>query len=412
MTREKLKRLYHLAIAAALGAGFAFGYTLRDPSVGGTTATVRPVREYERDYPGCRSRYLSIKKEFARGGCVKADHRGVLKLLDDAITRDPGYLPYHALRARVYEDWLANTRAGRLGADDLRLVAQAVGLKPDAPAEQVAQACEGLAVETWGQMEKHPLIADVGRYGDLWQVIRQQHLNALNRVQVVQADVSPEGRVDLTMAFNCYAVTRDFDRYPNNVCPSPQGYSLEEKHMPGVRSCPQHPEVMFEFPCLAHIPVQAGRTLREDVEFFLMGMTVDDQKIDIDDVPAQHVHLLAFNVSEERRVVSSLVVVQFSDGTERTFPYRVPPWRQDEQMLRSVDARRELDAAYVDSEMHLCDGTEVESTGSPLYLYHVAIDLGQQRAVDKLYFRRHDKTTVGLEDEAIGTIRVLAIALE
>ena len=94
------------------------------------------------------------------------------------------------------------------------------------------------------------------------------------------------------------------------------------------------------------------------------------------------------------------------------YPVAVGPWMQSPELLRNVTLRSSLDPAFRDTEVHLCNGLELETMTSPIYMYHVVIDLGARKIIDKVIFQRHDPTTVGLKDEGIRDIRIVAMTLQ
>ena len=412
MTRSQLKRRYNLALALALLVGFGAGYWLRQPgrSVEATSPTAQ--RRYDSDFPGCRERYRKLKRDFSWGPFVRTDYADVLAQLDAAIREQPGYLPYHALRARIYEELAEVCAAGRAEAAALPAIAAAVGARSNANAQQVAIRARALAAEVWDQTAAAPLCQDVERYGDQWRLLREQHLGALKGQRQFRVPTSPEGRVDLTLACDRFGITRDQERYVNDFSNTPQGLTFEEKHMADVIQCPQHPAIAFDFPCVTHIAAEGGTTVREDVDFFRTTMAVDAQTLDIEDLPLRAVHLLACNVTPEGRVVRGVLQVEYAGGREQALPMRVGPWRQSAELLRDAAQRRELDAAHRDTELHQCNGEELEMVSYPVYLYHVTIPIPEATPVDKIAFPRYDPSSVGLEDPGIADLRIAAVTLE
>ena len=412
MTRARLKYVYNLALAAAVGIGFAIGYTVKGRRFESLSWGERPERVYDRDFPGARARYNQIKRDFSRGDYVKTDYRATLSSLSDAIRENPGYLPFYTLAAKVYEDCQENLRAGKIPSDGVPALSDFLGLDPTWNRTQLAEKCRQLALAQYEAMTRHPLFSAVDKYGNQWQTIYEQHVNALTGERNIHVIAAPDGSVDLTPAFNVYAFTRDHDRYVSNLSTFEKGPTFEEKHFPDIIRCPNHPEVPFMFPCLPHLSVEKTRTVREDMDFFCNAMTQDGQHLDINDVPAQAIHLLCFNVTEERRIVHSMVRIEFVDGSMENYPITVGPWMQGPELLRSVTRRSSLDPAFRDTEVHLCNGLELETMTSPIYLYHVQINMGSRKIIDKVVFQRHDPTSVGLEDEGIADVRIAAITLQ
>jgi hypothetical protein len=224
--------------------------------------------------------------------------------------------------------------------------------------------------------------------------------------------VGEGGIVDLTPAFNVYGITRDHDRYVNNLSSFEKGPTFEEKHIPDVLRCPNHPEVAFQFPCVPHLSAEKTRTVRDDVQFFLNVMRQDGQHLDCDDLEVQTLHLLCFNVTQDRRIVNSAVRVELLDGTYENYAVVVGPWMQSKGLLRDVAKRSSLDAAFRDTEIHLCNGQELETMTSPIYMYHVRVSLGRRRTVDKVVFPRHDPAADSLKDEGIADVRIVALTLQ
>ncbi len=412
MTRAKLKYVYNLAVAAAAAFGFAAGYTLKGRSFQPLFSARRPERNYDKSFPGARSRYIEVQRDFAAGDFVRADYRSTLGILNGAIRQSPGYLPYYTLLAKVYEDCYENLRAGRVTGPGCRLLADSLGLDSSLEPGDLATECRELALAQWQTMTQHPMFSSTESYAKQWRAIHQQHVNALTDERNIRVGVWEGGVVDVTPAYNVYAITRDHDRYVNNLSSLEKGPTFEEKHIPDVLRCPNHPEVAFQFPCLPYLSVEKTRTVREDVDFFCNVMTQDGQHLDIDDVSAEKIHLLCFNVTDDRRIVNSMVRVELADGSYENYRTTVGPWLQSEELLRDVSKRGALDAAFRDTEVHLCNGQELETMTSPIYMYHVAVSLGRRRIIDKIIFPRHDSTTTGLEDQGIKDIRIVAMTLQ
>jgi hypothetical protein len=412
MTRQKLKYVYNLLIAAAAAIGFAAGYTLKGKSFQSLSWGQRPARSYEKDFPGARSRYEEIKREFSSGDFVKVDYRSTLALLKQAISRDPGYLPYHTLLAKVYEDSYENLTSGRVTGPAARSLAESLGLDPQLQSASLAEKCKELALAQWQGLSQYPMCSRVEEYGNQWQLIRQQHVNALTREWNLQLTLAGGGIVDLTPAYSIYAITRDHDRYVNNLSSLEKGPTFEEKHISDVIRCPRHPEVAFQFPCLPYLSLEKTRTIREDVDFFCNAMLQDNQHLDLPDFPAKTLHLLCLNVTEQRRIVNSMVRIEFTDGSMKNYPVAVGPWMQSPELLRNVQSRRSLDPVFRDTEVHLCNGSELETMTSPIYMYHVSVNVDPVKIIDKVAFPRHDPSTAGLEDEGMRDIRILAMTLQ
>jgi len=413
MSRAKLRSYYNLAVGLALLVGFVLGYSLRGKSYGTSEGgALRPHRTYERDFPGARARYLQAKASYTAGPYVKTAYGDTLALLAQAVQAQPGYLPYQALKANVYEDWAAHAERGDVNRQQLDAVAEAVGLPRGASPERLAQACREEAQRTWEQMADQPLATDVKRYGTQWRTIIGQHVGALKQLRDFQLEVSPEGYVDLTPAYNVYAITRDHDRYVSNLSRLEQGLTFEEKHMPDVLFCPAHRDVGFEFPCLRHLSAAGGSTIREDVEFCCTALAVDNQKLDLRDAKASTLHLLCFNVTLEGRPVRAAVMVEYAGGREAIQPVTIGPWRQSRDLLRDAAARAALDPAYRDTEMHEGNGQEFEMTLEPLYMYHVQVPLDSTDTVDVIGLPRHDPSAAGLEDPGIADVRIVAMTLK
>jgi len=412
MTRQRLKYVYNLIVAAGVAVGFAAGYTLKGRSFRPFSWGLRPDRAYDKDFPGAKSRYNEIKRDFSRGDFIRTDYRSTLAALNDAIKDDPGYLPYYSLLAKVYEDCYENLRRGRVVGESARVLAKSLGLDLQLKADFLAEKCKELALAQWQRMTQHPMFSRVEKYGNQWQIIQQQHINTLNEERNLQVRAGNGGIVDLTPAFNVYGITRDHDRYVNNLSSFEKGPTFEEKHIRDVLRCPNHPDVAFQFPCLPYLSVEKTRTVREDVEFFCNVMTQDGQHLDCDDVQVQKIHLLCFNVTEDRRIVNSVVRVEFMDGTYENYPVAVGPWMQSQDLLRDVAKRSSLDPAFRDTEVHLCNGQELETMTSPIYMYHVSVNLGRRRMIDKIILPRHDPATAGVKDKDIADVRVVAVTVQ
>jgi hypothetical protein len=411
MRRERLKYVYNLAVAAALAIGFAAGYSLKGRSLRPLSWGMRPARSYDKDFPGARARYNEIKRDFSRGRFVKTDFGSTVEALRGAIKEEPGYLPYYTLLAKVHEDAYENLRRGRLSGEQVHALAESLGLDTRLESTQLAEECKEKALSQWQKISEQPMFSRGDRIGAQWQAICQQHINALGRERHLRVTADTGGMVDLTPAYNVYAITRDHDRYVNNVSSFEKGPTFEEKHIPDIIRCPNHPEVAFQFPCLAYLSVEKTRTVREDVDFFCNAMAQDGQHLDLNDIRAEKIHLLCFNVTEERRIVDSVVRVEFGDGSMENYRVAVGPWMQSQELLRNVARRSALDAAFRDTEVHLCNGLELETMTSPIYIYHVVVDMGRRKIIDKIVFPRHDSTTVGLEDEGIRDVRIVAVTV-
>jgi hypothetical protein len=411
MTRQRLKYVYNLIVAAGVAVGFAAGYSLKGRSFRPFSWGARPDRAYDKDFPGARSRYNEIKRDFSRGDFIRSDYRSTVAALNEAVTEDPGYLPYYSLLSKVYEDGCENLTSGRVRGDAMDLLTGSLGLDPQLKSDLLAAKCRELALAQWHKMTGYPMFTRVDKYGAQWHIIHQQHVNALNGERNIQVRVGDGGIVDLTPAFNAYGITRDHDRYVNNVSSFEKGPTFEEKHIPDVLRCPSHPDVAFQFPCLPYLSVEKTRTIREDVEFFCNVMMQDGQHLDCDDVPVETIHLLCFNVAQDRRIVNSVVRVEFLDQTYENYRIVVGPWMQSQSLLRDVARRSSLDPAFRDTEIHLCNGQELETMTSPIYMYHVRVPIGQRRMIDKIIFPRHDSTAAGLEDEGIADVRIVAVTV-
>lgn len=407
-----MKYVYNLIVAAAAALGFAAGYTLKGRTFHSLPRLPRPGRDYDRHFPGARTVYVEIKRDFSRGDFVKTDYRSTLAALSRAIKENPGYLPYRTLLAKLYEDCCENLKSGRVGGEAARLVAESLGLDPESQPLALAEECKQLALSQWQMMSQSPMFSRTDKFGNQWQAIRQQHLNALTDERNFQVTVLEGGIVDLTPTYNVYAITRDHDRYVNNLSSLEKGPTFEEKHMPDFIRCPNHPDVAFQFPCLPYLSVEETRTVREDVDFFCNAMAQDGQHLDIDDLPAEKVHLLCFNVTEDRRIVDSMVRVEFTDGSSENYPVFVGPWLQGADLLRDVARRSSLDPAFRDTEVHLCNGQELETMTSPIYMYHVVVNIGRRRTIDKIIFPRYDPTAAGLKDKGISAARIVAMTLQ
>ena len=103
MDRPTLKKRYNLAIAVALGVGFALGYTLRNPEITGATLPMREVRDFEKDFPGRSRTYRQLLNLFSQGDEVRSDYGALLERIEDAAAKDPGYVPFAVLRSAVWE---------------------------------------------------------------------------------------------------------------------------------------------------------------------------------------------------------------------------------------------------------------------------------------------------------------------
>jgi hypothetical protein len=412
MPRSQLKRLYHLAIVVALLVGFAVGYSLKGPGPGAGVARAVSKRVTDRSFPGCRTRYVELKRAFAYGPHIRTDYQDVLQQLRAAIDRDPGYLPYHYLLAAVYEDWAVNVVREELTEEDRAEITRQLGLPAGAPAVEVARAARSRAVEIWEEAGQYALCRDVATYGPQWRVIRDQHLSALKDRREFHVTRGGNGALDLAEVYDLFGITRDHDRYVNNLSTTRQGYSFEEKHLPDVLQCPQHPDVAFNFPCIQYLPTEDNKTIREDVEFFRTVFGVDGQKLDLEDAEVNAIHLLCFNVTPDGRPVEAIVQVAYSGGREEAKPFLVGPWRQNESLLRDTATRAQLDATHRDSEMHMCNGEELEMANAPVYMYHVAVPVDARARLDKISFPRYDPTSTGLEDPGIDDVRIVAITLD
>lgn len=412
MDRPTLKKWYNVGIAAALGFGFALGYTLRNPDVMGVRGAARQVRDFERDFPGCRRIYEQLRGLFAKGDTVRGDYDALLERLGEAISENPGYVPLAALQAAVWEDRLWNLTMGQYPPPEVESLAKGLRLPAAATRDQMAKACRERALQSWLAVETSPLVAEPEKYGERWRILWEQHTNALRQTQVIRTPIDESGMADLARAFNAFALTRDFVRYPNNLSDEPAGYSLEEKHVPDMVHCPQHPEVAFQLPCVLHLSPLRGGTIRRDLEIFRSGMRISGQKLDVEPRRAEGLHLLAFNTTMDSRIVKAQVRIRYTDRPdEEVKEFSVPPWRQPKALLRDPLARRRLDAVHRDSEVHLANGSELNLPSSPFYMYHVAIDLDPKRSVDEIYFPRHDPTTAGLEDDGIDDVCIVALTM-
>jgi hypothetical protein len=412
MDRPTLKKWYNVAIAAALGVGFALGYTLRNPDVTGTTTPWRQARDFERDFPGCRQTCKHLHDLFAQGGLVREDYDALLQRLDEAIAANPGYVPYAALKSAIWEDRMCNLMLGRYKPATMAQLAKRVGLSDGRTTAAVAEACRARALQAWLAVESSPLIAEQEKYGERWKVLWEQNVNTLRQTQVIRTPVDENGMADLARAFNAFALTRDFVRCPNNLSRFEEGYSFEEKHVPDVIHCPQHPEVAFQLPCSPYLTPQQGGTIRTDLELFRSGLRIAGQKLDVEPRAARQMHLLAFNTTPDDRVVTAQVRVLYSDGKEQVSAFATPPWRQSEALRHDPLERHRLDPVHRDSEVHLANGSELNLPSSPFYMYHVTIELDSQRQVDEIYFPRHDPTNAGLEDKGIGDVCIVALTLK
>lgn len=400
------RKAYQIGLGLALGVGFALGYTLKQGAPPQTAFQIDARGALEADFPGCARQYRQIKQEWTWGDYVRVDYRAPLGLLEKALASQPGYLPFQALRARIYEDWYTQARREGASPETLRALAEQLGLAPDADAATLAEHCRQAAVACWEETARSPMYADVQRYGPQWRALRQQHLNALTHKRTFQVEVQDGGFVDLTPAFDRYGITVDQERYVSNLSDYPAGPTFAEKNLPDVLYCPQHREVGFQFPNRPYL------TTRQDLEFFYSVMGVDNQKLDLRDVVGRKLHLLCFNVSQERRPVKALVRLEYADHTEYGLPIVVGPWRQTPALLRDPAARRKLDPAYRADELHRCNGLDLEGLTSPAYMYHVSLPLKEGVALDKIGFPRHDPAKVGLEDPGISDLRIVAVTVQ
>jgi hypothetical protein len=412
MSRSRLRTLYNIAVVVALAVGFGAGYMLKGPGGGATVKRAVEAGVTDRAFPGCRAKYTELKRAFAYGPYVRVDYADVLKDLRAALDKDPGYLPYHALQARIYEDWAVTASRPDATDADRQLIAQQLGLSADADAEATTRAAREKALQVWDKAGEYALVREVAEFGPLWRVIRDQHLSALKDRREFQVPTDESGVLDLTEVYNLHGITRDHDRYPNDLSTAEQGYSFEEKHMADVLYCPQHPSTPFEFPCVRYLPNEGDKTLREDVEFFRTVIGVDGQKLDIEDAEVKAIHLLCFNVTPDGRPVKAVAQVQYSGGREEAKRMLVGPWRQNDALLRDTAMRRQLDPAYRDSEMHKCNGEELEMANAPAYMYHVTVPLDPSARLDRISFPRYDPTTTGLEDPGIDDVRIVAVTLD
>jgi len=412
MDRPTLKKWYNAAIAAALGVGFALGYTLRNPEVTGTASVLRQVRDFEGDFPGCRQTYKSLRDLFAQGGPVREDYDALLQRLDEAIAAQPGYVPFAVLKSAIWEDRMWNSLLGRYKPPVVARLAKSVGLSDNDTTAAVAEACRARALQAWLAVETSPLVREQEKYGDRWRILWEQNVNTLRQTQVIRTPVDENGEADLTRAFNAFALSRDFVRYPNNLSRFEAGYSFEEKHIPDLIRCPQHPDVVFQLPCLPYLTPLKGGTMRTDLELFRSGLRISGQKLDVEPRAVRQMHLLVFNTTPEERIVTAQVRVLYSDGKEQVSAFAVPPWQQGEMLKRDPLERRRLDPVHRDSEIHLADGSELNLPSSPFYMYHAAIDLDAQRQVDEIYFPRPDPANAGLEDPGIGDVCIVAMTMK
>lgn len=400
------RKAYRIGLGVALGVGFALGYTLKQGVPPQTAFQTDARPSLEADFPGCAQQYRRIKQEWTWGDYVKVDYRASLGLLEEALALYPGYLPFQALRARIYEDWYTHACRPGTSPETLRAIAEQLNLDSDTDAATLAERCRQAAVAVWEEAARSPMYADARRYGPQWRVLRQQHLNALNRQRTFQVEVQEGGFVDLTLAFDRYGITVDQERYVSNLSDSPFGLTFEEKNLPDVLYCPQHRDVGFQFPNHLYL------TTRQDLEFFYSVIGVDNQKLDLQDVRGRKLHLLCFNVSPEQRPVKALVRLEYADHTEYGLPIVVGPWRQRSALLRDRAARRKLDPAYRTDELHRCNGADLEGLTSPAYMYHVALPLKPGVALDKIGFPRYDPNKTGLEDPGILDLRIVAVTVQ
>lgn len=412
MDRPTLKRNYNLAIAAALSVGFAIGYTLRNPEVTGANLPMQQARDFEQDFPGCSKTFRQLSGLMAMGDEVRSDYDGLLEKIREAVEKDPGYVPYAVLRSAIWEDWMCNLNAGRYDEETKAMLARRVGLPENASLEEVAEGLRKRAIEAWLAVEESPLVKEPEKYGERWNVLLEQHLNALRQQQKIRTPMSENGMADLARAYNVYALTRDFVRYPNNLSDDPSGFSFEEKHVQDAVYCPRHREVAFQLPCLAYLEPNRGGTIRRSLEMYRTGIRITGQKLNIEPMSAEAMHLLVFNTTSDRHVVDAQCRILYSDGEEVVEAFKVPPWRQSEELLRDVEARLALDAVHRDSEVHLANGSELNLPSSPFYMYHAEIKLDPKKRVDEIYFPRHDPTSAGLEDPGIDDVCIVALTLK
>jgi len=412
MSRSELRRLYNIAIVAALLVGFGLGYALRGGGRGGTIAREAPEGVADKLFPGCRAKYVELKRAFAYGPYVRVNYADVIGPLKEALKRNPGYLPYHSLLGKLYEDWSISAARPDLTDQDRAIVAQGVGLPPTALPAELAAAARKAALKVWEEAGEYALVQDVAKFGPEWRALRDQNLSALRDRREFRVNRSDDGALDLVEVYNLYGVTRDHDRNVNNLSAVPQGFSFEEKHMPDILYCPQHPNVPFHFPCVQVLPSRENATVREDLEFFRTVFGIDGQKLSLEDAPAKAVHLLCFSVAPTGSPVTAVVQLTYSGGREEAHRVVVGPWRQSDRLLRDPAARRELDAAYRDSELHKCNGEEFEMANAPAYLYHVTVPADPTQRLDRVSFPRYDPTTTGLGDPGIRDVRIVAITLE
>ncbi|MBM3333781.1 hypothetical protein FJY63_03885, partial [Candidatus Sumerlaeota bacterium] len=328
-----------------------------------------------------------------------------------AVRANPGYVPFAALKAMVWEDRMCNVQLSNYDAKTMAALASSLGLPDNATTPVVADACRARAIKAWLAVESSPLIAQQEKYGERWRALWEQNVNSLRQTQMIRAPIDDGGMADLTRAFNVFALTRDFVRYPNNLSGAREGYSFEEKHIADVIHCPQHREVAFQLPCLPHLTPSRGGTNRADLELFRTAMRITGQKLDVEPRQGSQIHLLAFNTTAQRRLVNAQVRIGYSDGTTQVTSFTVPPWRQDEALARDALARHRLDPVHRDTAIHTCNGAELNFTWSPFYMYHVTIKLDPRRYVDEIYFPVYDPTSAGLEDSAIGDVCIVAMTV-
>jgi hypothetical protein len=412
MSRAQLKRLYNLAIAAALLVGVGVGYWLKGS--GGSTGVARtvPAGAADKAFPGCRPRYAELKQAFAYGPYVRTDYADVTARLESALKKDPGYLPYHSLQARIHEDWSLTASREGLSEEDRAAINRQLNVPAQTPAAELSRAARKNALEVWERAGQYALCRDVATYGPQWRAIRDQNLSALRDRRDFRVARSPDGALDLVEVYNLYGITRDHERYPSNLSLTHQGFTFEEKHLPDILYCPQHPKVPFHLPCVEYLPSRENTTIREEIGFFRTVFGVDGQKLDLDDAEVKAVHLLCFSVTPTGVPAKAVVQLAYSGGREEARPIVVGPWRESDALLRDAAARRQLDPAYRDTEMHKCNGEELEFANAPVYMYHVTVPCDARARLDRISFPRYDPTSTGLEDPGIRDVRIVAITLE
>ena len=79
MSRSRLKRLYQLAVFGALLVGFGLGYGLKGTGRSGVVARTVPEGVADKQFPGCRARYVETKRAFAYGPYVRVDYADVIR---------------------------------------------------------------------------------------------------------------------------------------------------------------------------------------------------------------------------------------------------------------------------------------------------------------------------------------------